>query len=90
MFMPKEKPPFVYKYCSAERALQIIQDLTFYFAISFPAELKPPAAASGSDGEAPQWEALPKPISRCILFQAILIDVVLNALAQHPAFADFV
>ena len=32
MFIPKEKPPFVYKYCSAVRALQIIQDLTFYFA----------------------------------------------------------
>jgi hypothetical protein len=32
MFNLPEKPPFVYKYCSADRAIQIVQTLTFYFA----------------------------------------------------------
>src|SRR5829696_799993 len=27
-----DKPPYLYKYCSAARAAQIIRDLTFYFA----------------------------------------------------------
>ena len=32
MGFPTTKPPFLYKYCSAERATQIVRDLTFYFA----------------------------------------------------------
>jgi hypothetical protein len=32
MSFQKEKPAFVYKYCSAQRAAQVVQDLKFYFA----------------------------------------------------------
>jgi hypothetical protein len=31
MLVPKERPPFVYKYGSAERISQILRDMTFYF-----------------------------------------------------------
>jgi hypothetical protein len=33
-WIAKEKPPFLYKYCSASRAEQIIKDLQFYFTPS--------------------------------------------------------
>ena len=32
MWIPKEKPSYVYKYCSAQRAVQLLRDLTFHFA----------------------------------------------------------
>lgn len=32
MWIPKDKPEYVYKYCSAPKASQILKDLTFFFA----------------------------------------------------------
>jgi len=32
VFVPRKKPEYVYKYCSASRAVQILRDNTFYFA----------------------------------------------------------
>lgn len=31
MLIPQKKPEYIYKYCSASRAAQVLRDTTFYF-----------------------------------------------------------